>query len=74
MTLCEAINSGLKQGKSITRDSWDGTAIVKMINDTPTLVWDDGETLSWGVDTLGFVANDYRVVEGFLDEKYISNS
>ena len=67
MTLCDATKLGLYKNKAITRDEWNNTAIVRMINNKPMLEWHDGDIVPWNIDTLDFIADDYRIVEGFLD-------
>ena len=73
MTLCDAIKLGLYRGKAITRDEWDNTAIVRLVDNRPMLEWHDGDIVPWHIDTLDFIADDYRIVEGFLDNSKESN-
>ena len=68
MTLCDATKLGLYKDKAITRDGWDNTAVVLLVDGKPMLEWHDGDVVPWHIDTLDFIANDYRIVEGFLNK------
>lgn len=73
MKLCE-VTTALEQGKAITREVWENKAIVKLIDNKPMLIWEDSKTLPWKIDTFDFIANDYYIVEGFLNGDSLSSN
>ena len=63
MTLCDATKLGLYKDKAITRDTWENTAVVSLIDGIPMLKWHDGDVVPWHIDSDDFIANDYRIVD-----------
>ena len=75
MRFCEAIEIIRENKKAITRDIWENRAIVRFKdNNMLEMTHYDGSRNIWQIGTMDFIADDYRVVEGFLNEAGVSDS